>query len=659
MNSVVSYFRSLRLFHYALLAIVSIASFTVVYYNVVEAACYTGTVHGRTCYRGYFTNIDDRGGDNVLPVISNGQALPAATIRSADSLYNLLRAAYGSGSNQRRTGAAFIYNTMMSGNAPGVGRTVTNEQWLDLRDRLRGLDAAGKITWTGNVSSSINTYWQGQDNGFPQDGTNNDDAFYQDAKNEAGITIRDYDNTVIYQILRRCANPMGRSTGLPPAANYTLTPHITGISPTTIEAGSKVSVSGTVDNQGDRASNSTQWEITQITVQPGQLAPSESQNGTVSATAPCQSNGGAATGNYFDSAVADCKNVAKGRGVFNLGVPAQNLRPSISGLDVGDLDVGTRVCFALSVQPRRVTDTRWAHSKPICTVVGKKPKVQIWGGDVSVRGKIETSTSVKDVSGTTRTFGSWVEYGAFSIGTNSRFASGSGLSSQTNNNQAAWSRLTFANEDASGADAFGQYTTAANFRAVPAIAAYFGTIQNRTPVSGSVNINSLSYDNSDPIMVYTAGNLTITGGTLPVGRSVVVISTGTVTISNSIRYTSANMNSASDIPQIVIIANNINIRSAATQVDAWLVASDTVNTCSNFTGLLTSAKCNARLEVNGPVVTNRLLLNRTAGSGTGAQSGDPAERFNLRADAFLWARLQASGSSKAQTVHSVELPPRF
>jgi hypothetical protein len=63
--------------------------------------------------------------------------------------------------------------------------------------------------------------------------------------------------------------------------------------------------------------------------------------------------------------------------------------------------------------------------------------------------------------------------------------------------------------------------------------------------------------------------------------------------------------------------------------------------------------------VNGPVVTGKLVLNRTAGSGTGAQSGDPAERFNLRPDAFLWARLQATGNDKAQTVYSTELPPRF
>ncbi|HEU4715637.1 MAG TPA: hypothetical protein VFS14_02290, partial [Candidatus Saccharimonadales bacterium] len=110
---------------------------------------------------------------------------------------------------------------------------------------------------------------------------------------------------------------------------------------------------------------------------------------------------------------------------------------------------------------------------------------------------------------------------------------------------------------------------------------------------------------------------------------------------------------------VVIIANNINIHGNVRQIDAWLVASGTINTCNDFTGNLTSNKCNQPLAVNGPVVTNRLVLNRTAGSGTGAQSGDPAERFNLRPDAFLWAQLQASGNDKAQTVYSTELPPRF
>jgi hypothetical protein len=132
-----------------------------------------------------------------------------------------------------------------------------------------------------------------------------------------------------------------------------------------------------------------------------------------------------------------------------------------------------------------------------------------------------------------------------------------------------------------------------------------------------------------------------------------------VTIDGNITYTDDTLAGVRDIPQVVIIAANINIKDSVSRVDSWLVASGNINTCYNLVGLLTSEKCNALLEVNGPVVTGKLLLNRTAGSDTDEQSGDPAERFNLRPDAFLWAQLQASGNNKAQTVYSAELPPRF
>jgi len=660
MKEIAAVLRGVGFAYWIILALISTVTFMTVYFRTAEAAgaCYSGTVLGRTCYRGYFSNGDDRGGTAVLPEISNGQALPSTSINSADSLYNLLRAAYNSSDRQRHTGAAFIYNTMMGLNAPGTGRTVSNAEWLDLRDRLRGLDQAGKIDWSGNVSVAINSYWQGEDNGFSNDGTLNDDAYYENFKNESGITIRDYSNNVVYQILRRCANPVGRPSGVPVQQNYTLTPHVDTVSPSQIEANSKMTVTSSVDNVGEVNSRPTRWEITQINVNPGRQAPHENNAGA-NANAPCQSGGGAASGNYFRDGNSTCRNVAAGTGVFNLGAPAQNLKPTASGVDIGDVPVGTRVCFALSVRPHSNTDARWMHSLPVCTTVGKKPKVQIWGNDIAVRGKIETSTSVKDISGT-RVFGSWVEYGAFSVGVNSRFASASGLNGQTNNAQSAWSKLTFANIDDAGAASYGSYTTAPNFRPAPGVASYFASLPDQQPAGGgSVNLANLTFATGGTPIVRTAGNLTITGGDIPAGRSVIIRATGTVTISGNITYTDATLSSVRDIPQVVIIANNINIRNNVRQVDAWLVASGTINTCSNFSGNLTSNKCNQSLSVNGPVVTNRLILNRTAGSGTGAQSGDPAERFNLRPDAFLWAQLQASGNDKAQTVYSTELPPRF
>lgn len=623
---------------------------SVLLFHPTQAYADVCSINGRDCWIGYFFGGYDGGpGTRRSNVISAPAML---NVNDANGLVATVGGHLGcvggaANAGQNGTGAAFIVLTML-GYAPGTPKNVacqvygewvaTVQAWAPYTNYNVFYDFGGL-----NTRSSIN-----------------DVAYYPSAQTQAWSIVF-YSPTTgqpLYGIKKDCANPVGRLQSLP--RNYSLAPHINDISPTQIESNSKMSANGSVDTTGQVNSNPTQWEITQITVQPGQKAPHEDENGTTSPEAPCQASGGAPAGSYFQSAAASCRNVAKGSGVFNLGSPSQNLKPSVSGVDIGDLPVGTRICFALSVQPRANNDGQWAHSKPVCTAVGKKPKVQIWGGDVAVRGKIETSTSVKDVSGTTKTFGSWVEYGAFSVGTNSRFASGSGLNDQADNNQSAWSKLTFANKNEAGADAFGQYTVAGNFRPQPGIAAFFAAVQDKQPVgASSVDISGLTFATGGPIQVRTANDLTITGGSIAPGRSVVIIASGTVTIDGNITYSDGAIGNLRDIPQVVIIAQNIVIKDSVTRVDSWLVASGLINTCYNVSGNLTSAKCAAKLEVNGPVVTGRLLLNRTAGADTGDQSGEPGERFNLRADAHLWAHLQSGGGSKAQTVYSVELPPRF
>src|SRR3954462_7218736 len=116
MDSIRRYVRSLGVMHYAILAVVMISAFTVSYYQITAADCYGGTVHGRTCYRGYFTNTYDNGGTYVFPTLSNNQAIPNY-INTVDELYKLIHDNYVSGTNQEKTGAAFIYNTMHGGNA--------------------------------------------------------------------------------------------------------------------------------------------------------------------------------------------------------------------------------------------------------------------------------------------------------------------------------------------------------------------------------------------------------------------------------------------------------------------------------------------------------------------------------------------------------------
>lgn len=610
------------------------------------------SINGRDCYIGYFFGGFDGGPGTVRNNVISPPAM--LNVNNADELVNNVASHMNcSGGvlvnqgSQNATGAAFIILTML-GYEPGTPKNVACQVFDEWANTVQA--------WEPNTDYNV-FYDFG---GLNTRSSNIDVAYYPSALTAAWSIVFYHPTTgePLYGIKKDCANPVGRLQALP--RNYSLTPRVDTVSPNEIEAGSKMTVTTSVDNVGDVPSQPTQWEITQINVQPGQQAPHEAEGpSTISGQAPCQSNGGAPAGNYFANGVATCKNAAKGNGVFDLGSPSGNLQPMLDGYDIGDVPVGTRVCFALSVQPRSNSDGSWAHSRPICTTVGKKPKLQIWGGDVSVRGRIETSTTRKDVSGE-KTFGSWVEYGAFAVGAVDRFASGSGTNNQPDNDQEMWSKLTFANSDEGGAPAFGFYSTLAGFRPVPGVAEYFNAISDKQPIgAGSVDVSALTFATGGPVTVRTATDVTITGGNIPPGRSVVIIASGTVTIAGNITYSDGDLTGASSIPQVVIIAANINIQDNVSRVDSWLVASGAVNTCSNFSGNLTSNKCGALLEVNGPVITGRLILNRTAGSGVGAASGDPAERFNLRPDAYLWALLQARGSNKAQTVYTKELPPRF
>ena len=311
---------------------------------------------------------------------------------------------------------------------------------------------------------------------------------------------------------------------------------------------------------------------------------------------------------------------------------------------------GTRVCVGIRITSANpvtnVSSTAWDIH---CTSIGKKPRVQVWGGDVRTRGSIETSTGTVDDNGTNKTFGSWVEYGALSVGPNENFASGSGLNNgSTNANQDTWSKLTFANTDASGAPEYGNYT-------LPPIATVAGQFM-ALPNAGvpQADLNALGSG------AYRTGNLTITNSAIAEGKSIIIIATGTVTIAGNITYANGPFDSVGKIPQVVIIANKINIAGSAGQVDSWLITTGNdgaINTCSDraLNAPLNANVCNAKLTVNGPVVTQHLHLRRTAGSGP----NDSAELFNLRADAYIWAQRQASSAGKAQTVNVTELPPRF
>ena len=266
---------------------------------------------------------------------------------------------------------------------------------------------------------------------------------------------------------------------------------------------------------------------------------------------------------------------------------------------------------------------------------------------------------------TDRIYGSWGEYGIMAsgiisgIGSGSAFA-GRGLAHATT---CSYTFLTIANATNSNCKStptsnYGLYNTA---RRIPDVAGSFPVTSAGSTLSGTVDVSGLSG------MYKTSGPLVISGGTLQKGQTVVINTYNSVTkqyqditVAGDIKYTTDTMSLASDIPQLIILAKNINVRSNVVQIDAWVSAEGTLNTCSDVNRTsITINNCNQQLTFNGPVMANQVQLWRTAGSNSNDASGDPAEVFNLRPDAYLWGIAQSSQSSRLDTVYQHELPPRY
>jgi hypothetical protein len=446
---------------------------------------------------------------------------------------------------------------------------------------------------------------------------------------------------------------------------YSLVPEISNITDGAMveSAAGSIPVLSRVINTGETRSHpNIQWQVTQVKYAPG--ATINNRSGGVSGNNPC---------NFFTGST-QCGATTPGSGIESAGY---EYRETVAYNAIGNLadePGGTRICFAMSIKRHSSASTDWRHSQLYCLSVGKKPKVQVLGGDLIVgRGSGVTSNVATSTSRMSSglIFGSWAEYAIVASGTVTRMASGAGyVGGSPSTSLCSLSVLTFSNADTTGScnqNSVGHYTTL-NVRSN--IAARYPTLGSTPNLSGSVAIDSLS-----GLYRSTNGSLTVSGGTIPLGRWVVINAPNTtVTISSNINYTTGTMSSMYDIPQVVIIAKNIIISSDVTSLDTWLVALGTgvdgrINTCGaggsgaeavTETSLITTKVCDKILTVNGPLAADRLIMRRTGGAGINAQAGEPAEVFNLRADAYLWAAAHSSGTTgRLSTVSTKELPPRF
>jgi hypothetical protein len=627
-----------RLFIGAMSLIVMISSVTVAFVNHEEVlACgFPGQRTGYFHCRGIYTSP-------TFEVLIGGLPGSITTkqrfISHIEGLVNQGNYTSANNSSYNKLGAAYIIQTMRGGTDHGYPSASDITDW-----KARINNPSISVGWS-NQKANINSARSPQRNGV-----RDIYSYYGDNVSYRSFTF--YEGSAVRYIVKQsCGNPLG-GLGLPVAPDpldYTLDP-VMNASPDSGEGGSTATLSPTVNNSGTTDSPAdVAWQITSFNVPRGGTVPGGDSN----AQAPTTHYGNGAT-------VIQPPGTSR----FIPGMNSINANPHT----MGDLAVGTRVCYALSVSPyNQSTGTNWRHSPPDCVTIAKKPKVQVLGSDLIVgkgqTSNIVTSSTTKGIGGSNRTFGSWGEYGIITSGRVTSMASGAGYSGgATSNVFCGVSLLTFSNVSTgqtrcTSASQVGGYT---NTRSLPDVGSRLNATSSlgASPTVNLANVGTGSYS--------ATGNVSVSAsGPIVRGKWVVINApTATVTITGDINYTTDTLRSLSDIPQVVIIANQIRITGGVTNIDAWLIASGATGnliTCSDVAtaSQLTASNCNQRLTVNGPVMAKHLYLYRTAGAETGNQTGDPAEVFNLRPDAYLWATSYLSDAGRLQTVTTKELPPRF
>lgn len=322
---------------------------------------------------------------------------------------------------------------------------------------------------------------------------------------------------------------------------------------------------------------------------------------------------------------------------------------------VADSSLGGVICVSWQIIGTSATGVD-VDDEPIvrCIPISQTPLVQVWGNDLRVGASYAGGPSSDNamirtgiIQMNTNDFrGSWTEYGVLAPGNISGMASGSGFANgNSSGEQSAWSKLTFANvaddlDVRCQESGTGCYATGAGMGALPDIA---GAVDDGSfagvPVTNSCSV-----------------------GATTISSSRIIRCNGTLTITGNLQMAAGPFASPRDIPQMIIIANRINIRSNVTRIDSWLVGSGAdaaIDTCSDRPAQLTLNDCDQRLTVNGPTIAKTLLLYRTGGSVSAAPNSPPAERFNLRSDAYIWSYAQAARSGSIRTDYVTELSPRY
>lgn len=324
------------------------------------------------------------------------------------------------------------------------------------------------------------------------------------------------------------------------------------------------------------------------------------------------------------------------------------------------IEPGSRVCETITITDP--SDARYYNdpadrSATSCVDIVGRPYLSAIGGDVWAGSRFSNATNncgsisprLSEIrSWTNGAAGSFGEFGVTSLGPLIGFGSG---------NRANNDGLTFANTPSDGN--FGAPT-----RCLPD---YFGQVG--TEGAAWSGIGSIVSNGGQQVFYGGDGaNVTISGGTVPLGAHAVLVVDGDVSITGNIDYPGTYANDAEISTLWIIAKGNINIQENVTQLSGMYVAQSEddgtkgiIQTCTQ-TGTatthnpLTVGVCGEGLDVFGALVADKIYWQRTRGSAAASQPY--AERITFDPALYLNSPLQ-SDDTNLEVQDVKELPPIY
>ncbi|MBI3983860.1 hypothetical protein HY346_01020 [Candidatus Microgenomates bacterium] len=324
------------------------------------------------------------------------------------------------------------------------------------------------------------------------------------------------------------------------------------------------------------------------------------------------------------------------------------------------------ICFTAYARPHTPTDAE-DETAPLCFPIElpTEPFVSTGGGDVHAGAQFGQAPCFNPADGSGRVYGNIDATGSKSAyvvsagGSINEFGSADSLTTKN---------LTFGRSPEG----------------------YYGTICRQDLAadllaSGSVTIGDATYTIPPAGITRRRGNVTISGGMVPVGNSRVLVVDGDVLITGNISYEQSGY-SATTIPSLGIYATgNIHIHHNVGEIYGIYVAGSVldphsspnyadgiINTCqdtitprnSDVLGVTPSpaistdaGSCSTQLVVNGALVAQNIFFRRTGGD-TNQSGSEPAEYINLLPQILLNPPFGATGLATSLRYEG-ERPPVF